>query len=364
MENNQTFKKFKSKLTVEAVLNSVLMSFSVGFIAGGLIALICWLCGYKDGIWIALGTGAGCVLISFPLFYFLKFRPSVLQTARRVDALGLEERAVTMLDYMDDDSQIAVRQRDDATRAISAVNASALKTVIPAWIGILFAAAFVFAATFGTVGGLYRYEVLPSPVVTPDPMAQYVAVTYLVEEGGEIDGEADQLLLPGENATTVTAVATDGYMFVGWDDGIKNPSRTDLKITEDLEITALFDPVDDPDGAEEGDFEGPGNKGDSAGDQPTEGDQSNVEGDEGDGQGGSGDSEGTGSGDQEGEGKGDGQGEGAGGKFTENNKVINGDVYYRDLLEEYYQNAMDEIASLEDLPPELREFIESYYESV
>lgn len=364
MNKNQNFDRFKRKLTVEALLNSTLLGLSVGFAVGGLVALICWLCGYKEGIWVALGVGAGSVLISFPLFYFLKFRPSVLETARRVDSLGLQERAVTMLEFMNDESHIAVRQREDAKRAISSANETALKTVVPAWIGIVVAVTFAFGTTFGVVGGLFRNEVLKSPIVNPDPMEQFVAVTYLVEDGGEIQGEADQLLLPGENATTVTAVAVDGYMFVGWDDGVKNPSRTDLKITEDLEITAMFESVEGGEDPEEGDFDGPANDGDVAPDEPKEGSGSEVDGSEGDGQGNPGSGEGSGSSDQKGEGKGDGQGEGAGGHFHESNQIIDGDTYYRDKLDQAKIDAMGEIASLDDLPPEIREFIEAYYESV
>lgn len=364
MGNNQTFDRFKRKLTVEALLNSALLSLGVGFAVAGLVALICWLCGYKEGIWVALGVGAGSALIFFPLVYFLKFRPSAVETARRVDALGLQERAVTMLEFMNDESHVAVRQRDDAQRAISSASSTALKTVIPAWIGIFVAIAFAFGTTFGVVGGLFRYEVLKSPVGTPDPMEQFVAVTYLVEDGGEIQGEADQLLLPGENATTVTAIAVDGYMFIGWDDGVKNPSRTDLKITEDLEITAMFESIDEGMDPEEGDFDGPANDGDSANDQPADGSGSEVDGSQGDGQGNRGDGQGTGSGDQEGEGKGDGQGEGAGGQLSESNKIVDGEVYYRDWLEQYKEEAMNTISALDDLPPEIRAFIEAYYESI
>ncbi|MDE5601899.1 MAG: hypothetical protein K2J16_05320 [Clostridia bacterium] len=365
MENKQTFDKFKSKLTFEAILCSVMSSLSIGFAVGGLISLICWLCGYKDGIWVALGVGAGCAVIAFPLFYILKFRPTVEKTGQRVDRTGLQERAVTMLDYADDQSYMATRQRLDAVSHILAVSPKAIKATIPVWAIIAFSCTFSFGVPFGVVGALYQNDAISSPTEEfVDPMENFFAVSYVVEDGGEIIGNADQLCEPGSDAETVTAIAMDGYMFMGWDDGYMNPTRTDMNINEDLEFTALFKYIDGGQDGEEGDFDGPGS-GDSATDNPSESDESGGQGGEdGDGDGSKGGEDGKGEGKEEGEGKGDGKGEGAGGKFTEGNQVIDGQTYYRDRLDEYKDEAMDELSSNEDLPDDVREFIESYYEGV
>ena len=365
MENKQTFDKFKAKLTIEALLCTLLTSLSIGFAAGGLVSLICWLSGYKDGIWVALGVGAGLALISFPLFYILKFRPTVKKTGERVDRTGLQERAVTMLEYMDDQSYMATRQRLDAVTRIFAVSPKAIKAVIPVWVTIASISASTFGIPFGVVSALYQADTISSPTeVYVDPMENFCAVSYIVEDGGEIVGNADQLLEPGTDAETVTAIAMDGYVFLGWDDGNLNPTRTDLNITEDLEFVALFKAIEGGDDDEEGDFDGPGN-GDSATDNPSESNDSNGQGgEEGDGSGNKGGDEGKGEGEEEGEGKGDGKGEGAGGKFTEGNQIIDGQTYYRDRLDEYKEEAMDELSSNDDLPDDIREFIESYYDGV
>lgn len=365
MKDNKTIDRFKSKLKVEAALNSAIAGIGVGVCVGGLIALICWLSGYKYGIWVALGLGVAAALIAFPLFYFLKFRPTAIQTSRRVDALGLEQRAVTMHDYADDNSKMAVRQRIDAQNRVASLGLTALKLSVPVWVTIALIVAIVFATPFGVVSGLYYADELKSPSEGSDPYANFIAVDYLVEEGGEIEGNANQLLEnPGDNAETVTAVAIEGYIFMGWDDGIKSPTRTDRNIRENLVVTALFEPLPDGDVDADGDFDGPGNQGDIADDQPSPGEVNGQDG-EGDGQGNPGDGEGKGNGEQDkGEGKGDGQGEGAGGKWSEKNQIINGETYYRDWLDQYYADAMQELTSLEDLPPEVREFIEAYYGSV
>ncbi len=365
MKDNRIFDKFKSRLTAEAVIKACLAGATAGFIVGGLIALICWLCGYKAGVWIAIGAGAGTAVIAGLLTYFLKFKPSVRQAARRVDALGLEERAVTMLDYEEVDSYMASCQRDDARAHIDSVKASSLKMTMPKFLVAMTSCAAAFGITFSLVCGLYMGGVVSSPSGNVDPMESFIEATYIAEDGGEIDGETDQLLKFGEDATSVTAVALDGYVFVGWSDGNKNPGRTDLKVTADLEVTAMFESMNDGDNPEDGDFEGPGNEGDSASDQPADGSETDgSQGNEGDGNGSPGSSEGSGNGDQEGEGKGDGKGDGAGGKWSESNQIINGEIYYRDWLEQYYEEAMQEISSMDELPPELRKFIEAYFESV
>lgn len=360
MKNNQTFNKFRSKLTREAVLKAFLVGLGVGFAACGLIALICWLVGFKDGIWVALGAGFGLGLLSVPLL-FLRFRPSDIDVSRRIDALGLQERAVTMLQYQQNDSYMAARQRSDATVRVNDTDVKIMATVVPLWIVVAVICAFVFCVPFGVVSGLYKFSVIDSPA-SENPFEKFVSVSYVAEDGGEIIGETDQLLSPGEDATTVTAAAMDGYIFVGWTDGNNNPERTDLKITQDMEIYAMFESVDgDGENIENGDFDA--NEGDQATDQPGDGD-GQANGSDGDGSGNKGDGEGSGSGNDKGDGKGDGQGEGAGGKWSEGNKIINGEIFYRDYLSQYHAEAMQELTSLDDLPPEIREFIEAYYESV
>lgn len=361
MKNNQTFDKFKSKLALEAVLNSIMSSLSVGFSLAGLISLITWLCGYKSGVWITLGVGLGASVIAFPLFYFLKFRPSAQQTGRRVDSLGLQERAVTMLENLDDQSYMATRQRLDAVSHIEAASTSALKMSVSALVGIAFAVSVAVGVPFITVETLYSGGMLASPAVPLDPMEQYVAVSYFADEGGEILGEEVQLCSPGDDAASVVAQAFDGYVFSGWSDGNTDPYREDLKITEDFEVTARFDPIpDETEGGGEG-IDAPGT-GDADPNQPGEpGEVWGGDGD-GDGNGNPGEGEGQGEGDGEkGEGKADGKGDGAGGQWSDSSKIINNSIYYRDLLDMYYLEAMEELAQIEDLPQELREFIEAYF---
>ena len=76
-----------------------------------------------------------------------------------------------------------------------------------------------------------------------------VSVRYEVEGSGTIHGSAEHTVKYGKDATTVTAVAADGWVFVAWDDGYEFPTRTDKGMTEDMTFTAIFE----SDGSADGD---------------------------------------------------------------------------------------------------------------
>ena len=118
MQHGEIFKKYRSRLVREGVLKSFLNGLIVFGALDAVISLIVWLCGMQGGVWLALGAAAGGGIACGLLFYFLKYKPTEKDVARRIDALGLEERTVTMLDYADDGSYLALRQREDAKKAL------------------------------------------------------------------------------------------------------------------------------------------------------------------------------------------------------------------------------------------------------
>ena len=71
--------------------------------------------------------------------------------------------------------------------------------------------------------------------------AQYVTVNYMAAEGGRIDGENSQEIELGGDTTVVTAVADKGYQFVKWSDGVTVFKRTDIDVTQDVIVTAIFE---------------------------------------------------------------------------------------------------------------------------
>jgi hypothetical protein len=372
MVKKQFFKKHHSRLVAEAILKSVLLGITVGLFANFLAALAAWFFDW-GGIWFAIGVGCVVALVTGVILYFVRFRPTTQQIARRVDRLGLEERMITMLELQGDDSYIAQLQRENAREHLRDAENKKLRIRLPKVALLLAAVALILGGGMTTVVALAEQEIIPpgNELVNPeDPLAQYLTVTYLVEEGGEINGETDQLVLPGEDATPVVAVAEDGWMFAGWDDGGKNPERHDLGITQSVVYTAIFEEIlesGEEGEAQEGQTGGDNSEGDKAEDLPEGGEANADNGQNGDGNEGSGsnsdsgESEGTGEGEEEGEGKGDGQGLGAGGKWEDSNQFIDGNTYYRDQLEYYYQYAQQIFEENGEIPPELREFFENYF---
>lgn len=371
------FQKHHKRLVLEAVLKAVICGLLAGFCANFLAALAAWIFDF-GGIWFAIGVGAAVGVISGVILFFVKFRPSMKELAHRVDRLGLEERMVTMLQLQQDESYMAKLQREDAQAHLKDVEERKLRMRLPRVVSILAAIAMVLGCGMTTVAGLAAEELIPSggDVLNPvDPLAEYLAISYMADEGGEIEGETDQLLLPGEDALPVVAVAEDGWVFVGWEDGVETPERQEKNVTSGAVYIALFQPIDESQGGEPGEGEGneggnTGNEGDQAEDVPPGGESNSNsdqggQGSEGSGQGADSSSEGgQGEGDQKGEGKGDGKGQGAGGKWEDANQFLDGTKYYKDHLDEYYQLAQQIFEENGEIPPEMREFFENYYKGI
>lgn len=66
-----------------------------------------------------------------------------------------------------------------------------------------------------------------------------VKIEYLATEGGTIDGKSSQSLTYGQKSSEVTAVASDGYTFVSWSDGVTDNPRYDT-VKKNTSVTAIF----------------------------------------------------------------------------------------------------------------------------
>ena len=347
MKAKKHFREYQDKLRFEAFVKSLLSGLAVGFTAGFVAALATWICGF-DGFALSLAVWAGVSAISCAIFYFKAFYPSVMNNARRLDSLGLEERLITMVEFENDKSYIAEAQREDAKRALNAMDKKSLKLTVSRRIITLFSVAAVLGTAMITVNALSEYGFFPSgdeiiEGLAPEEKEVWIAVTYDVEDGGYIDGEADQLILYGTNASKVTAVPEDGFVFVEWSDGLTKPYRTDLNVIAEIEVFAVFEP--DGEGEGEGDGEGEG--------------------------------EGEGDSDQQGEGEGEGEGESdqqgdqsnqsntGGGANAAYNQIIDGETYYRQNLEMYREEFREYLEQHKDeLTPEEIKIIQQYIDIV
>lgn len=316
---NQHFTVYKSKLTLEAILRALLCGLAVGFGVDLLLGLVFWFVGIEI-LWILFAVAFGVTAIAAALFYLARFRPTDMSSARRLDRLGLQERLVTMVELEGEDSCMANVQRANAQAALKKIDKKQLKIKISKSIAVTCTVFFILGAGMITVNALTKYGFLPGGDdiindIINDEFTEYVTVTYEVEDGGTIDGDDVQDIVKGTDTTTVTAVADEGFMFKEWSDGNTSPTRFDQKVNESVVYTAIFLELEDEEDEEKESGEGDS---DQAGENP------------------------GGSQDEGGENAPSGDGEfnpnatAGGGQRDPNNQVINGETYYREVLE-YYQ---------------------------
>ena len=224
-----------------------------------------------------------------------------------------------------DTSYIAMRQREDALKALSKLDSSLLKWAVS--IPLIVATCICGVAGLGMTGVYTAYALdaidsgmgIISDAITPDPQAYYI--TYAIEGYGKIelvddkgnvldwmevkpDAEAvqsptlwgndlyeirdtwndlmgietsqeedeagedlhsklSQKVFEGQDARTVRAMSNSNYFFLKWSDGVTSPTRNDLEVMEDKNVTAIF--VEVIIGAEE--FMDPNEEGEPGGDK-------------------------------------------------------------------------------------------------
>lgn len=340
-ENSQVLLgKYAKRLTVEALLKSLIVSATAGFGVAFVVATVCWFKG-TNAMWLCLGILAGALILGMPILYFAAFRPTLKGNAKRIDLLGLEERTVTMVELENEDSIMSRLQREDARAHLQMVNEKMLKfriankLLVPLYTFGGLGCCMMVVSLLAALGIIMSGAELLGPLLPTEPV-QYVYVEYWVDEGGYIEGEEFQEVVLGENTSEVMAVAEEGWYFVGWQDGNVRPERTEFGVEQDMFLIAVFEPV--PEGDE---GEGEGNDSDEEGEPGESGDEPG-ESDEGD------QSDPT----------------GAGGKYEASNQVIDGQSYYRDLLQQYQDLIEEYLASNEEIPEEIRKIIETYMDII
>lgn len=65
-------------------------------------------------------------------------------------------------------------------------------------------------------------------------------LSYSAGANGTIEGNLNQIVETGENGTTVTAIANEGFLFDRWSDGVTSNPRTDMMVKNDLTVIALY----------------------------------------------------------------------------------------------------------------------------
>lgn len=179
---SEVFKKYYKKIGRESILKALLCGLTIGFSLMFVCIAASWLAGFKAGIYIGLGLFVAATAIATPLFYTFRFRPTTKKIAQRIDTLGLEERILTMAELENDDSFIAMKQREDALKAMKSVSSEMLKIAV----SVPLIAAVAISATLGT-------GITVAAAVAPDGGKHFVdglkekhtyEITYTVEGKG------------------------------------------------------------------------------------------------------------------------------------------------------------------------------------
>lgn len=126
MEENREYKKklrqFWCRLKVEAGLRAV----SLGLVAGLFCATVVLLYGrvtQQKVLLIEAGAvGAVFCVGTALLVYIIRFRPRKKEVLARIDALGLQERIITMEELKKEETVIAKRQRQDAKEHLAGLD--------------------------------------------------------------------------------------------------------------------------------------------------------------------------------------------------------------------------------------------------
>lgn len=398
----ELFKKYYSRLAKEGFLKALVCGLIIGFSLLLISAAVFWLADIER-FWLCIVLWAVATAVATPIFYYTAFRPTIKAIAKRVDELGLEERILTMTELEKDDSYIAMRQREDAKAALKTIDAKRLKFAISIPLIVSLSVVAVFGSGMTTVAALSEYGVIKKGSDVIDDIIQPAPKTFTIEyrvqgegtiliegqtneeigdspNGGQDDeqqnnqnsqdnqtsdnssnGSADgqgsqtgqsdsqsgetsdqendkknkwsQSVKEGENSKGVLAVPAKNWVFVRWSDGLENPYRTENDVSKNMTLTAIFEAMDEvtDNGVEE--------DSDDADDLPS-------------------DSEGDPTPPSEGEEQGSNS-------TAEQNQVIDGNTYYGgSTFENAYQEAQEEMEENGEIPDELKDIIEDYYNSI
>ncbi len=153
----ELLKSFVRKMKIEAFMKSLIVGFVFGFLLCIPVSVIAFIAAYNT-IWISVGCLIGGTVGFTFLSYFKYYRTNLKKTALRVDAVGLEERTITMIECADRDDAIANRQRADATAALEKIEPKSVKIPFPKVAVIAVAIAAAIAVVMMVTSTVYAVK--------------------------------------------------------------------------------------------------------------------------------------------------------------------------------------------------------------
>lgn len=126
MDINKVFRPFKKKILFESILNAFLFAATGFFFAIFLTSLVYHIL-VKETPLVSTCMIGGIVFVVAFLIWFILSYPNKKRVAARLDAMGLQERASTMLALEGEATEIARLQREDAIAQINKISPKSLK---------------------------------------------------------------------------------------------------------------------------------------------------------------------------------------------------------------------------------------------
>ncbi len=118
----QYLRPFHKRLVLEAVLFAVVLGLLTGVAALFVYLLFLHIWSDRSSLQTAVQIFAFVFLLFTAISYLFMFRPRTIDTARRMDALGLDERVETMLRHQHENSPMILLQRADTMECIKKVS--------------------------------------------------------------------------------------------------------------------------------------------------------------------------------------------------------------------------------------------------
>jgi len=326
----QLFKKYYTRAAVEnlkrALIYGLIAAFSV-LLVGSVTVLIT---ANKAALVTVAILAAAALVVSAAVIFLIFLRPTTISVVKQLDALGLHERLLTMVELEKDTSYIAMKQREDAKAALRTVSPGAIKFVISLPLLLATIAIGLLGVGVTTVTALVDLEKPPQKFELLYGTIGKGALTgdlVFEDEKGETLRLAYQIVEENQDAKPVVAVPERGWAFVTWSDGLKDPYRLDAGVFEGFTVYALFEELDETnEDHPEKDFLPP---------PPSEG------------------------------GNGGGQGGGSGGVYVERNMVIDGKTYYGGkTFENAYKDAISELSQDSNIPDRLKDLVSDYFDAI
>lgn len=131
MELKKILRPYMRRLRFETFMQACFAAFSAGFAVAMLFTTITRIFAFEFHFYVLVGVTLGIALTAGIVSYIKVFRMSYQVVLRRIDQAGLQDRLVTMAQFMDDDSFIAKRQREDTVAILKKLKPKAVPFRIP-----------------------------------------------------------------------------------------------------------------------------------------------------------------------------------------------------------------------------------------